>query len=394
MSQKSDDELATRLREDIEIWEGQEIEFMEDYPSNASELSKEIAAFATTNAGRIYLGVDDDGNIVGVSAVHTAGEKHGKDDISNRLAGLTQRAIKPSITVTVDFISIDHTIVVKINVPKGVEPVYFSNDIPYVRNLTSSDRATPDQVKELHRQYFLGEGTFEEVNETQVFLTKTLAQLSDFQVLWSDHENRNVNPDLDQMKYDIGSTGRVLLELSMESNAERLALTSDLQHLGDVLEEMEHHEFYIDGGKSWKDFGVKGDEALELTNRLMQRVSKEYQLQENQLDSIKEDIVRNIRELKNCWRKREQYLANQELALLKDTLRRLAYNFNRFGNIPPQFEGFDYSNELRELARNLRVLSSDVYFMVSIGRNPLEEMEGKMGEILQIADHILSKLES
>ena len=195
------------------------------------------------------------------------------------------------------------------------------------------------------------------------------------------------------MKYDTGSTGRMLLELSMESNADKLGLSNDLQQLGDLLGEIEHHEFYMDGGKSRRNFCNKGDRALELTNRLLQRVLKRYQLQKEQVDSIKEAIVRNIKELKDCWRKREQYLMNGELSLLKDTLRRLAYNFNRFGNIPSQFENFSFSDELRQLARNLREISSDKYFEMYIGPNPLEDIQEKMEENLLISDGILSKIE-
>ena len=150
MGRESNEELIDCLQKDIERWEGQDIEFMEDYPSSASELSKEIAAFATSNAATIYLGVDKNKNIVGVSAIKNFGESQGKDSILDRLAGLTQKTIRPAINVTTDFIKVkEKIVVVKINVPKGVEPVYYSDDIPRIRNLTSSDRATPDQVKEL-----------------------------------------------------------------------------------------------------------------------------------------------------------------------------------------------------------------------------------------------------
>ena len=393
MSQESNEELIDRLQRDIDGWEGQEVEFMGDYPTNASELSKEIAAFATLNAGTIYLGVDKNRNIRGVSTIKDLGEAKGKDSMLDRVSQLTQKTIKPPIRVTIDFIKKveEKIVVVKINIPKGVEPVYYSDDIPRIRILTSSDRATPDQVKELHRQYFLGQGTFEGINETQNFLTNTLAQLSDFQILWSDYENRSVNPDLDQMKYDTGSTGRMLLELSMESNADKLGLSNDLQQLGDFLEEIEHHEFYMDGGKSRRTFCNKGDRALELTNRLLQRVLKRYQLQEGQFDSIKDAIVMNIKELKHCWLRKELYLLAGELSLLKDTLRRLAFNFNRFGNITPQSENFNF--KLRQLAKNLREISSDKYFEMYRGHNPLEDIQEKMEENLQISESILNEIE-
>ena len=45
--------------------EGQHLEFMERYPENGYELSKEIAAFASSNSGTILIGVADDGSLAG-----------------------------------------------------------------------------------------------------------------------------------------------------------------------------------------------------------------------------------------------------------------------------------------------------------------------------------------
>ncbi len=41
--------------------EGQTIEFMQSFPEQAHELAREIAAFATSNAGAILIGVDNKG---------------------------------------------------------------------------------------------------------------------------------------------------------------------------------------------------------------------------------------------------------------------------------------------------------------------------------------------
>jgi len=46
--------------------EGQELEYMETFPGNTRELAKEIAAFATSNAGTILIGVSDSGELVGL----------------------------------------------------------------------------------------------------------------------------------------------------------------------------------------------------------------------------------------------------------------------------------------------------------------------------------------
>jgi len=388
MSPESSNELINRLKEDIKRWEGQEIEFMEDFPSNTHELAKEIAAFASSNPGVIYLGVTDNKEIVGVSSIRERGETEGKDWILNRLAGITHGTVKPSIKVTVDFINYEDKVIVKINVPKGFEPIYCVNNVPYIRNLTTSDRPTPDKLKEAHREYFLRQGMFEEVDETNKFLTDVLFQLSDFQILWSDYKNRTVNPDLNQMLYDIGTTSKALLDLSTDLKAKELNLADDLEKLGELLREIELHEFYI-GKECVIDFSNKGNKALKLTNNLLQRVLKRYELQREQLNDIKRIILKNINELHYCWRKRDQYLWNGELSTLKDTLRRLAYIFNRYGTLPSQFEDFNVAQELRNLARNLREVSSQKYF---IEYNPIKKIEDKMNKILKISDTIKDKI--
>jgi len=393
MTIENQKDLVVLLHQDIEQGEGQEIEFIKDFPNQAHDLAKEIAAFATSNPATIYLGVDNNGSIVGISATKELGKAAGEDSISNRLAGICQGAVRPAIVATADFIKVDDKVVAKINVPKGAEPIYYSNNIPYIRNLSSSGPATPDQVKELHRQYFLGQGIAPTSDETQIFLTEVLSQLSDFQILWLDHEKRCVNPDLEQMRYDLGSTGRMLIQLSLESKAKQLGLSDDLQQLGETLEEMERHRFYMDGGISWKAFTDKGDEALKLAERLLARALKSYQLQINQIELIKEAVIKNIRELMVSWRKRDQYLLRAELSTLKEVFRRLAYNFNRFANMPLQVEELDFSCELKQLAKNLRQASAGDY-RVGYGFNPLERIETEIEETIVIAQAILTKIGS
>jgi len=149
MAAEQREDLVERLHEDTQKWEGQELEFMEDFPTQASDIAKEIAAFAASNPGTIYVGVAEDRSIVGISTP--------RDSIQNRIAGICQKTVKPAIVISLDFIEVEDKLVVKINVPKGSSPVYYSNNIPYLRNLTVSEPATPDQVTELHRKRIYSE---------------------------------------------------------------------------------------------------------------------------------------------------------------------------------------------------------------------------------------------
>jgi len=48
--------------------------------------------------------------------------------------------------------------------------------------------------------------------------------------------------------------------------------------------------------------------------------------------------------------KKDQYLRNKNLPILQDTLRRLAYNFNRYGNLLSEPDGPSIKQELKEIA--------------------------------------------
>ncbi len=147
MSKESNDELIDQLKKDIELGEGREIEFMREFPKDGHELTKEIAAFATSNPARIYLGIGKDKATIGLLDVD-------RDVILNRLGGLVRSNVKPPIKVEPTYIDYDGKVILRIDVPKGIEPIYLSTDIAYVRNITISDRATPDQIKAFHLEYF------------------------------------------------------------------------------------------------------------------------------------------------------------------------------------------------------------------------------------------------
>jgi hypothetical protein len=135
--------------EDLEKGESQMIEFKSQFPKDATELAEVIASFATSDGGRIFLGVEDDGKVSGLNMQDLA-----RDDINNRISNLAHQSIDPPVKVSVDFFQAGSAIFALIEVPKGSEPVYFVNGCPYIRVLASTRKATASQVKELHEHYF------------------------------------------------------------------------------------------------------------------------------------------------------------------------------------------------------------------------------------------------
>lgn len=134
--------------------EGQEIEFMREYPGNVNEFAKEIAAFASSNPGTIYLGVADDGMAVGLDNVQSVKEQ---DTLRTRVEGVCSNAVVPSIVASVEFATVGDKTIAVVGVPKGSQPVYYSNQKPYVRHGSSSRPAHPQEVIDLVQRYLARE---------------------------------------------------------------------------------------------------------------------------------------------------------------------------------------------------------------------------------------------
>lgn len=125
--------------------ESNTVEFKSDFPKNARGLAKEIAAFGSTEGGRLILGVADDGSITGL-ALSTEAERKA---LRERIEGLCAQAISPSLEVAVDHIVVDGKEIAVINVPSGSEDVYYAGGVPYVRVMSVSRPASPQEVREI-----------------------------------------------------------------------------------------------------------------------------------------------------------------------------------------------------------------------------------------------------
>ncbi len=98
------------------LGEGANLEFKRKVPKPA-RIAKEIIAFANTSGGRLLLGVDDDGSIVGVRDVEE--EEYA---LRNALEGYSE----PVVSFTVERVPIAHRRdVIVVSVPESREKPHF-----------------------------------------------------------------------------------------------------------------------------------------------------------------------------------------------------------------------------------------------------------------------------
>ena len=142
-----------------------ETENMEFKARFTEEIYKEVIAFANTDGGVIYVGIDDNGNVIGLTDV---------DQEYTRITNGIRDAIMPDVTMFVRF-QIQENKVVRITVSEGTNKPYYLKGKGlkpsgvYVRQGTSSVPASPDQIRQMIKD---SDGdTFEEMRSLDQDLT-------------------------------------------------------------------------------------------------------------------------------------------------------------------------------------------------------------------------------
>ena len=125
-----------------------ESERMEYKSQMVDDIYKEVIAFANTDGGVIYLGIDDKGNLIGIDNV---------DETYTRLTNGIRDAIAPDVTMFVRYVLQDNT-VIRIEVGEGnYKPYYLKSKGMkptgvYVRQGTSSVQASPEQIRQMIKE--------------------------------------------------------------------------------------------------------------------------------------------------------------------------------------------------------------------------------------------------
>ena len=124
------------------LFENENTEFKEQM---SDEIYKEVIAFANTDGGTIYVGIDDQGNAVGLDNV---------DDTYTRLTNGIRDAILPDVTMFVRYVLQDNQ-VIRIEVGEGsYKPYYLKSkglkpNGVYVRQGASSAPASPELIRQM-----------------------------------------------------------------------------------------------------------------------------------------------------------------------------------------------------------------------------------------------------
>ena len=128
--------------------EGKNVEFKREY---MDDIKYAVIAFANTNGGKLYIGINDDGTIYGVDNV---------DDTMLRLTNMIRDIVRPDVTMFTDYSveKMEHKDVIVLTVQRGTARPYYLHskgirpEGVYVRQGASSVPASETAILNMIRE--------------------------------------------------------------------------------------------------------------------------------------------------------------------------------------------------------------------------------------------------
>lgn len=116
-----------------------------------ADFKKEVIALANTDGGTIYIGIDNNGQVVGVS---------NPDEVMAQVGNMIRDGIKPDLTAytSIESMSEDHAKIIRVIITRGVKRPYHLSDKGlkpsgvYVRHGVSSVPATDEGIRQMLRE--------------------------------------------------------------------------------------------------------------------------------------------------------------------------------------------------------------------------------------------------
>lgn len=143
------------LKESLRSGESQNVEFKRGLSDDENrltgveqELLKSIAAFANSNDGVIFVGIDDGGQVRGTGLDFAQ-----RDRMERKVNQLVRTKIRPTPPVRVAFEELKEFTIGRIAVGKGEAPPYMIGGTVYIRHGSSDVQAQPEDIIRLLSDY-------------------------------------------------------------------------------------------------------------------------------------------------------------------------------------------------------------------------------------------------
>jgi len=178
---------AEKLEEVLSTGESSFVQFKEKINS-INALASEICAFANTKGGIIIVGVNDTGNVIGLTPL-------GISQLNQMISNCCSQKIYPALSAETENVKIDDKIVVAISVPLGPNKFYMANERDvWVKVGADKRRAGKEEMRRLLQESFNIfadeqpiQGT--DINDLDPWLLKSFLEKK------TDHEKKEITSE-------------------------------------------------------------------------------------------------------------------------------------------------------------------------------------------------------
>jgi ATP-dependent DNA helicase RecG len=288
----ADADLSQRLTDLAAEGESQELEYKERFPEQARDLAKEIAAFATSNSGIILLGVAKSGEIVGLTNCEAAS---GRESLLDRVAGICANTVKPSVTPRLRFASVKGRTVLAIDVPKSDAPLHYVAGVPYVRQITTSRPAEPQEVIDHILAWHRVRNASDESSPEAAFLHHTAMLVVEVLVHAGELEEQQVNPWFDDLRHNLAWLAGEARELASTAPPEFSEMVVTLEALAADLDRAAHERLALNSGWDAIDAAARG--AMARASEIRQRWIDPHASNEKSVAELHETLQATARKL-------------------------------------------------------------------------------------------------
>jgi len=333
--------------------ESQDLEYIETFPQNVRELAKEIAAFASSNQGIILIGVSDSGDLIGLSDASTS---EGRDELLRRIEGICRGTIKPALTPSVKFAIESEKNILVLIVPRGNQPIYYCNNIPYLRHITESRPAEPHEVIESIRSWSMTESyDIDKPTPLGIFLSNLARILVDVLIYGDEVDDRSMNPWLDMWRAQFHQAAFDLRELGSQDIASKNNLSRDLFELADALDNVSSFHLYMG---CWPEFSALINRAIELAKIIKIRNIDPIPISEASLNEVRQTIPSESRKLRNLVDRAEDMVRKGRLEEFQTLTSNIGLTLLRTSYYNIESLQVGINDKLRTIGKNLHLIET------------------------------------
>lgn len=214
------------------------------------DLPKEIVAFANTNGGTVYVGVDNDGNIIGIEDCDAA---------ILRINNMVRDSIKPDITMFVRYntLTVDKKQIISITVERGTNRPYYiaAKGLKpagvYVRNGTASDPSSDTAIRMMIKE--TDGDSFEKMRSLEQDLTFNYAEkeFSAFNVKFGKEQMKTLGIlNTDGIYTNIGllisDQCKHMIKIAVFSGSDKTDFQDRREYSGSLFRQMEEVYSFIE----------------------------------------------------------------------------------------------------------------------------------------------------